>query len=689
MAIQPTNAGIDFQQRVSALMMILMEFEIDIGTIMSIDIMDKIQKLNFESIDKIDDLVVTTSTNRKIYMQMKRNIAFSTEENSEFYSVCAQFVKQYVEGKPEDLAYVLVTRTQASNNITVKLKRILDGIRLANSINIESNLNKNEIDLLKKIERVIQVEYEKVTENVMSDDSLKNLLSKIYIEVFDVESGESFEKTIKLILQSRLYGDIEQFWGMVISKAVQYAANRNCLDKKAFHKQIERHLVVHEDVEKLVNFEWEDDTEISIQKDYVIALGNPKVNIKMGLENPYENVILLMELYRFSDEKKKEHLQYVAPNIMNFGNDFSFEILFRCSSSSRMEKYIADGELERYANDGYKMIYVPARGEAAKEKVEILYGDSIKKSIEEKREGICVNCGKAIFDREAYIIEIDNVECSGQAGLIHKECIRPVDRVLGIVKIPCANEYDYLKNFNINLWIKLILKGKQIWGSINNLQQNISPLVIDTDEVFTDGKYCVRTILSDGNVRYATYRGKIHRMSRVEAELFANRLTEEYQEASMQGNPVCYSNETYVYGSYEQLLVQMEGKEELLECVCAEVAIYNDTIARMYNESETYYAPIIYLSIEGEPVVINGAFPLITNPMKLNYFLRNWRQAGIVIEDYEVNIIKEDSDFILKILSLISNDVRPVVDMIIAKGGQLVKGCVIYTMKEAEKYQGK
>lgn len=253
-----------------------------------------------------------------------------------------------------------------------------------------------------------------------------------------------------------------------------------------------------------------------------------------------------------------------------------------------------------------------------------------------------------------------------------------------IVKVPSAKKYGYLKNFDINLWIKLIVKGKQAWGSINNLQQNISRFVVDTDEVFTDGKYCVRAVLSDGNVRYATNRGVIHRMSRTAAEDFAKRLTERYQEANMLGNPICYSTETYVHGPYEQLLVQMDGKEKLLECIRAEVAVYNDTIAKMYNESETYYAPVIYLSVEGEPVILDGIFPLITNPLELNYYLDNWKNAGITIENYEVNIIKEDNDFILKILSLISNGIRPIVDMVIGRNRKLIKGCVIYTMKELE-----
>lgn len=173
-------------------------------------------------------------------------------------------------------------------------------------------------------------------------------------------------------------------------------------------------------------------------------------------------------------------------------------------------------------------------------------------------------------------------------------------------------------------------------------------------------------------------------MSRTAAEDFAKRLTERYQEANMLGNPICYSTETYVHGPYEQLLVQMDGKEKLLECIRAEVAVYNDTIAKMYNESETYYAPVIYLSVEGEPVILDGIFPLITNPLELNYYLDNWKNAGITIENYEVNIIKEDNDFILKILSLISNGIRPIVDMVIGRNRKLIKGCVIYTMKELE-----
>lgn len=55
----------------------------DINAILSIDLRDKIQKLNFEA----------------IYHLVKNRLLS--------FTVCEQFVRQYVEENPEDLVYVL------------------------------------------------------------------------------------------------------------------------------------------------------------------------------------------------------------------------------------------------------------------------------------------------------------------------------------------------------------------------------------------------------------------------------------------------------------------------------------------------------------------------------------------------------------------------------------------------------
>lgn len=87
---------------------------------------------------------MTLESGGKIYFQMKRTISLSESEASEFYDVCTQFVKQYLTQNSRDLAYILCTRSEAASTITVKLKRILDGIRLAQNFKIISDLNKEE-----------------------------------------------------------------------------------------------------------------------------------------------------------------------------------------------------------------------------------------------------------------------------------------------------------------------------------------------------------------------------------------------------------------------------------------------------------------------------------------------------------------------------------------------------------------
>ncbi|TQI66296.1 hypothetical protein [Clostridium sp. KNHs216] len=151
MGLQATNAGIDFQQRVSAYMMILMEFDMNISLALQLNKSDKIVGLNFEACKSIDDLVITLDSEKNIYFQMKRTISLSDSETSEFYGVCEQFVKQYLKQNQNDIAYILATRSESSKAIIVKLKRILDGIRLANNLQVIKDLNREEKNIFDKV----------------------------------------------------------------------------------------------------------------------------------------------------------------------------------------------------------------------------------------------------------------------------------------------------------------------------------------------------------------------------------------------------------------------------------------------------------------------------------------------------------------------------------------------------------
>lgn len=91
------------------------------------------------------------------------------------------------------------------------------------------------------------------------------------------------------------------------------------------------------------------------------------------------------------------------------------------------------------------------------------------------------------------------------------------------------------------------------------------------------------------------------------------------------------------------------------------------------------------LMIEGDPFILpNGVFPMITNPFELPKYIKNWEKMGIEMPDYEVCIIKDDNEFILKMISLINNGILPVANGMFAPNKNMIRGTHIHLMWEVE-----
>lgn len=496
MGLQATNAGIDFQQRVSAYMMILMEFDMDISLALQVNKSNTIKEINFEDCESIDDLVITLDSGKKLYFQMKRTISLSDDAESEFYGVCEQFVKQFLKQNENDLAYILAIRTESSKAISVKLKRILEGIRLANNLEVIDKLNREERTIFGKVSANIKTIYKKYTSKDISEDDLLKLLLRIYVELFDIESGEEYEKTIKLILWNLIEVDVELFWRTFISKAVEYGANRRCLSQENLKEQCKSYFK----------------------------------------ENKTESNILTEPFWG------------------------------------------------RVWKEGCKDIEVQ------------------------------------------------------------------IDYVLAIPTQTTREEMS-----------------------------------IEEDTIFYFELYCLYQILDNGDKRYTLNRGVIDRLSRKGAELLQEKFNENLITAKNEGNPFGYSSKSYIYGRYAKILEQVGDKEDFIECIEAKVELYNESVAKIYNDCETYYVPIIYLSVEGDPFILpNGVFPMITNPFELPKYIKNWEKMGIEMPDYEVCIIKDDNEFILKMISLINNGILPVANGMFAPNKNMIRGTHIHLMWEVE-----
>ena len=74
---------------------------------------------------------------------------------------------------------------------------------------------------------------------------------------------------------------------------------------------------------------------------------------------------------------------------------------------------------------------------------------------------------------------------------------------------------------------------------------------------------------------------------------------------------------------------------------------YRPTIARRYGVREHWFAPVAYVRRLPEylPVSIGLSIFLVTQPLRLDRFLANWRECGLDLVDYEVPILAKDEEF--------------------------------------------
>src|SRR5690348_11357514 len=118
-----TNAGVEFQQRVSAWFAVAMLKGLDIAYVFELDSSFVGESISWETSASIDDLLLR-STDRSVLVQVKRSLELSAAATSEFRSVLTQFVSRFLaQGEAED--YALILSPLASRSISTVLQKLL------------------------------------------------------------------------------------------------------------------------------------------------------------------------------------------------------------------------------------------------------------------------------------------------------------------------------------------------------------------------------------------------------------------------------------------------------------------------------------------------------------------------------------------------------------------------------------
>lgn len=677
MALQATNAGIDYQCRISAWFLLNMLFENKLAQVSPAYPESVIIKAQLEGNTEIDDLIITFESKEKFYYQIKRTISFSNLDNSEFYKVINQFVNQN-EIQTSSSRYILATSSKSSNKIINDLKRILDSIRASSIEDAKYQFNKADNKLWNEFEEICKVIYNTNTGLKLNDIKLLKLVQRIYIEIYDIEEGDSFERLIYLFISRYTKFDSKLLWSSLIKYALTLATNRRSITLENIKKEYKRYIDL-DSVEKSYNDSYVENFDVSyVWKDYIVA-SSEKFAEMMGTD---ASSLFIYDVYRFNEEGKKDFKFELPDNLTLFDNVY-FKVLHRSSSLLGVERFLKSNSdnLDEYSN----IIFAPSKYSDNENTFEQVHLEWTKKELTKNiNEKTCIVCGDSFNDNNGYIIEIDNTFEPNEVGLCHVDCLRTVDRIMGVVGIEGNKLPAYLKGIDINKWIELIKDGQAMVASLSAFKNSIYNVVWDPNYgSFYDGKYCIRTKLENGDYVYTKDRGKVDRLSKQAAKRLARDFNEKHKKAYNTRNPICYSSKTLTYGPYEGLITMVDPSEKLIPCIETEIVKYSKHISKLYNTCENFYAPLIMFYLDEEVFKLGDWVPFLSNILDIEEYFDSWGMfIGGVKPFIDARVIENDSDFDNIVRELKSENLSIVINPRLGRNNELISGAILYSLDE-------
>lgn len=674
-----TNSGIDFQQRVAAFFVLSMGLDLDCSSILERDDKTKICKLAFETEDAVDDIVITHE-NYKTYLQVKRKLSFSEKVDSEFYKTIDQFVRQYYASQNKNDCYAIVTSSDSSRTILSHLKKITISERLNDQASIDNPLSTSEKSTYQSFLNCIKTSLE---QNKLLDDSkvIQHLISRIYVIDIAIENNGIYEKAFLASISSRLCTAPKLLWGHIISKTLDWSKNRQSIDIDGINSILNNFTS-----DGLSEYELnkEDQASFSVEFDpdkYNICSGREVVIVDSFLP---EFDIALLELYRFDDNGEFRIKFYDHELVMSDGS--RHKLHGRFSTLSGAGRFIAEN---KWIHEK-KIVIMELNDDNNFDSstIAIAYSEKIRQKVLSNREiSKCIHCQGGLSS-SSMLIEVSEIGLPFDTGMIHQRCLRVSDRVLGTSSNPSMNEYPELQDFDYQKWFLSLDHGQAVWSSFPRFNQHIKHVVWNSNAGSTkDGHLCIKAILSNGDCQYVRERGRVERYNTENAKYICEQLNNWREDSEKKGNPICYSLDGEIQGIHNDIQSSSNHLEELIECSKFEIIQYTRGISKLNDKVKNFYAPLISLvnRESNHPLLINDTTFLVTNPMELKVYLKNWVTIGFSYELYKTDIIESDENFDSFMRWTNEQNIVVLVDPFFDKSGQLSKGAIIQDMESIEK----
>ena len=664
-----TNIGIEYQNKVASWFTLQMFCETDVCKLLSLDNFQiKPKIIKFEASDPIDDLIVT-SINESIYIQVKHNLSLSIKDNSDFYSVINQFVKQYKLNK-DNSVYLLITTSKSSNSIIYDLSKILNSIRYNRSAWKQNPLNKKEKEILSKYKECM-IEIGKNYGGI-TDKEFEEISSKIHISKFDIEKNEIYENATLMQITSITNFDPNLVWANLIKYSNEMASKRQSIDKEGlnslFSPYIQKNMNLHE-IEKQNPGEFDIIYKEGSQGylsgvDYILG----------SIEKDKKHQLVVTQFYRFDNNGKLR--LYYKKGYLKFDNGLIIKVLFRCSTITRLENYLKE-------NMPTEQLYFLQSNFDPAIKNNSVYAKSWSKKLENSMpkhisEIVCYHCAEFISEKDISIIE-NNDLINPKIAFIHKNCRQGTDRVIGHIEFPFFKEKTWLEHtdFNIEGWIQAYIKSANVINQTSVIQGSTVIVAWDNNYTKPNGKYCYRYTLSDSGIEYVHKRTLIDRDNELDAKSELLKLKQLIEKNKQNNDPLCVNSVTRQFGNYSKMLAFQKEGEELLDIIDVEIDSYSLPIEKTYQILENFYAPVCFLREKksGIDFTLGQHFIIISNPLNLNKYLKNWQKFAGDIPKMKLVTITSDDEFDLLLKNKIAKGYTILANPLIDKNCNIVS-CV-------------
>ncbi len=249
--------GMDFQHRVSAWVAVHILAERDAASSWDLPAGATLEWFRCETGQPVDDLMVGTSNDGLVFVQIKRTLRLSQTVDSYLASALDQLVRQFLacRGKttkkqlwdrpldPLRDRLVLVTGLTSSTPIRLHLPGVLRSLRGLiphRSIN-DVAANGSERQALSVVLEHLRRSWRKTLGADPSEDELRQLLSLLHVKVLDLDSGGDQERETSTLLRTAVLQDpvqADMAWAKLISLCSCFAAERSGADRLQLQQEL-------------------------------------------------------------------------------------------------------------------------------------------------------------------------------------------------------------------------------------------------------------------------------------------------------------------------------------------------------------------------------------------------------------------------------------------------------------------